>query len=407
MNPSTTLLDHAIWWHVYPLGATGAPVRDRTPAASGQAAPDAGHRLNRLLNWLDYAVELGCSGLLLGPIFESVGHGYDTLDHFRIDGRLGDDADFDALIAGCRERGLVVMLDGVFNHVATTHPAVAQGLAGSTVWEGHESLATLHHDDPRVVDLVADVMLHWLRRGIAGWRLDVAYSVPPEFWRAVLPRVRAEFPDAVFLGEVIHGDYVGIAQAGGLDSVTQYELWKGLWSSIHDRNFWELAHALERHQTFSEAMITNTFIGNHDVDRIASTVGAEGEVLALAVLMTVPGMPSVYYGDEQGFTGVRGEGFAADDAIRPALPETPAELAPYGQWLYRAHQELIGLRRRHPWLTRGRLEVLDKTNETLSFWVRPGGGIDAQPIQVDLWLDPRPGVRVHSGGETLFSWSAA
>lgn len=114
-----SLLDNAIWWHVYPLGALGAPIHDRS-------GDDAGHRLPRLEAWLDYVVELGCSGLLLGPIFESVAHGYDTLDHFRIDARLGDDADFDHFMAACRERGLSVMLDGVFNHVAASHPRVEE-----------------------------------------------------------------------------------------------------------------------------------------------------------------------------------------------------------------------------------------------------------------------------------------
>ncbi len=389
------LVDHAIWWQVYPLGALGAPVRDRV-------GDDSVHRLRRLVDWLDYAVELGCSGLLLGPIFESVSHGYDTLDHYRIDRRLGDDADFDALIAACRERGLVVMLDGVFNHVAAGHGAVREGLAGPGCWEGHESLLTLHHDDPRVADLVVDVMLHWLRRGIAGWRLDVAYAVPPQFWAAVLPRVRAEFPDAVFLGEVIHGDYAAIAQASTFDSITQYELWKGIWSSIKDRNLWELAHALERHDAFSRALVPNTFVGNHDVDRIASVVGGAGAVLALAVIMTVPGMPSVYYGDEQGFTGLRAEGFAADDAVRPPLPATPAGLLGQGQWLYRVHQDLIGLRRRHPWLTRGTVEVVAKQNTALTY--RTSG--DGHRVQVELALDPAPAVTVYSDGVQVYAWRA-
>ena len=315
----------AIWWHVYPLGATGAPIRD---------AKDAAHRLPRLEAWLDYLIELGCNGILLGPIFESVAHGYDTLDHFRIDARLGDDADFDHFVAACHERGIQVMLDGVFNHVARTHPWVAEGLAGGTDWEGHEELATLHHDDPRVQDAVTDIMLHWLRRGIQGWRLDVAYSVPAEFWRTVLGRVREEFPDVCILGEVIHGDYAEIAEAGTLDSVTQYELWKALWSSISDTNFWELDHALGRHRDIAKRTLPNIFIGNHDVDRIASKVGQDGEIVALALLMSLPGMPSIYYGDEQGFEGVRGEGFAADDAIRPPLPASPAELSELGQWVF-------------------------------------------------------------------------
>ncbi|MEX3505340.1 alpha-amylase family protein [Corynebacterium sp. LK2510] len=388
------MIADTIWWHVYPLGATGAPVRER-------AADDSGHRLRHLGPWLDYLTDLGCDGLLLGPIFESVGHGYDTLDHYAIDARLGDDADFDWLIAECSARGIKVMLDGVFNHVARTHPAVAQGLAGDTDWEGHAELATLHHGDERVRDMVTDIMLHWLRRGIAGWRLDVAYSVSAEFWSDVLGRVREEFPDALFLGEVIHGDYAEIANASTLDAVTQYELWKAIWSSIKDVNFWELDHAIGRHNEICARVLPNTFIGNHDVDRIASTVGQAGEVVALAILMTLPGMPSIYYGDEQGFEGLRTEGFAADDAVRPALPATPAELSPLGGWVFEQHQALIGLRRRHPWLTRAQVEVVDKTNEAITL----RSFTSNEQLLIDAHLTPAPGVRIHSGGETLYEWS--
>ena len=289
------------------------------------------------------------------------------------------------------------MLDGVFNHVARTHPWVEQGLAGDTDWEGHGELATLHHSDPAVRDAVAEIMLHWLRRGIAGWRLDVAYAVPADFWADVLARVREEFPYAMFLGEVIHGDYSLIGKEGSLDAVTQYELWKATWSSLVDANFWELAHALERHPT---DILPNTFVGNHDVDRIASKVGEDKAVLAAAVLMTVPGMPSIYYGDEQGFTGVRGESWSADDALRPALPASPAELSPLGSWLFTEYQRLIGVRRRNAWLTRASVEVLDKTNETISFRAFDGD----RSLQTDLWLTPTPGVRVHSGGDELYSW---
>ena len=382
------MLDRTIWWHVYPLAALGAPIRSEH---------DSAHRLRALEPWLDYLVELGCNGLLLGPIFASATHGYDTLDHFRIDPRLGDESDFAWLIDACSARGIHVMLDGVFNHVARTHPWVEQGLAGDTDWEGHGELATLHHAEDSVRDAVVDIMLHWLRRGIAGWRLDVAYAVPPEFWADVLARVREEFPDAMFLGEVIHGNYTSIAKAGSLDAVTQYELWKAVWSSLVDANFWELAHALERHPV---EVLTNTFVGNHDVDRIASTVGPEKAVLAAAVLLTVPGMPSIYYGDEQGFTGVRGESWSADDAVRPALPASPAELSPLGGWIFTEYQRLIGVRRRNAWLTRARVEVLDKTNETISFQSVDG----ERSLQTDLWLSPAPGVRVHADGEELYSW---
>ena len=151
------MLDHAIFWHVYPLGATGAPIRDWSEG-------DEGHRLPRLIGWLDYLIDLGCNGLLLAPVFASGTHGYDTLDHFRIDPRLGDEADFDLLMAACRERGVEVLLDGVFNHVGARHPMVEGGgpvkrdADGRPVgWEGHGDLVELDHSDPRTADLVVDV----------------------------------------------------------------------------------------------------------------------------------------------------------------------------------------------------------------------------------------------------------
>ncbi|STC69322.1 alpha-amylase family protein [Corynebacterium pilosum] len=390
------MLESTIWWHVYPLGSSGAPIRDRE-------GDDSGHRLRSLEPWLDYLIELGCNGLLLGPIFESATHGYDTLDHFRIDSRLGTNEDFDALMQACNEKGIRVMLDGVFNHVDRNHPAVAEGLAGDTNWEGHDQLATLHHDDQRVRDKVVEIMEFWLTKGISGWRLDVAYSVPADFWREVLGRVRQNYPDAIFLGEVIHGDYAQIAEAGTLDSVTQYELWKAIWSSIKDVNFFELAHALGRHSEFSEHMITNTFVGNHDVNRIASTVGQDHVIPAVAMLMTLPGSPSIYCGDEQGFTGLRGEGFAADDPVRPPLPATPSELADEGRWLLEAHKALIAVRRRHAWLATATLEVVDTANETISYVVSNRENAE-EKLQVDVWLEPQPGVRIHAGDQTEYQW---
>lgn len=360
-----TLLDHAIIWHLYPLGATGADIRD-------SKAPGRG--IDTLSPWLDYLIELGCDTILLGPVFESVSHGYDTLDHYRIDARLGGDEAFDTFLAQCRERGISVLLDGVFNHVAAGHPWAEAGLSTGQGWEGHGDLLELDHADPRVADEVAAVMEHWLDKGIAGWRLDVAYAVPAEFWAEVTERVRAKHPNSAFLGEVIHGDYAEIQTAGHLDTVTQYELWKAIWGSLKDTNFYELAHALERHNGFLQAGHMQTFVGNHDVDRIASTVGDAGAAAAVALLMTLPGVPSIYYGDEQAFRGVRGTGFAADDPVRPVLPEDPAELTELGDWMHGWHRELIAFRRRHAWLTDARVEVLDLANEEIRYRVAGDGG---------------------------------
>jgi glycosidase len=115
--------EHAIWWHVYPLGFAGA---EKTALAPGEPVR---HRLGQLAAWLDYAVDLGCSGLLLGPVFAAETHGYDTVDHFEIDPRLGGQEDFDHLVAEAARRGLRIVLDGVFNHVGRSFPAFRTALA--------------------------------------------------------------------------------------------------------------------------------------------------------------------------------------------------------------------------------------------------------------------------------------
>lgn len=367
-------IDHAIWWQVYPLGFCGAPFREEDPAP----AP----RMRKLLAWLDYAIELGASGLLLGPVFASQTHGYDTTDQFRIDPRLGGEETFEALVSACKKRGLRILLDGVFSHVGAQHPGVVRALQEGKedpaaelfdidwtsgrpvprVFEGHSSLVRLNHAGEQAADYTVAVMKHWLERGIDGWRLDAAYSISPDFWPRVLPVVRADYPDAWFLGEVIHGDYSKFVAESSVDSVTQYELWKAIWSSIRDRNLFELDWALKRHNEFLANFTPHTFVGNHDVTRIASVIGADGAVSAVAILLTLGGVPSIYYGDEQGFIGIKEECLGGDDAIRPGMPDDPSLLAPWGENIYRAHQELIGLRRRHPWLVTAASEMSELDN---------------------------------------------
>jgi len=334
---------HVIWWHLYPLGFVGA-----FPAA---ADPDpAEHRLRRIVDWFDHAIQLGASGIALGPIFASRTHGYDTTDHYRIDPRLGDDDDFDYLVTEAHRRGLRVLLDGVFNHVGTDFEAAASWFRGDT-FEGHDGLLTLNHDNPEIADYTADVMAHWLRRGADGWRLDAAYAVPPQFWAAVLPRVRQHHPDAWFLGELIHGDYAAVVREAGFDSVTQYELWKAIWSGLNDANFYELDWAMRRHNDFVESFAPLTFIGNHDVTRIASQLQRPEHLAhALVILMTIGGIPSIYAGDEFGFHGIKEERVGGDDAVRPEFGSPPAQLDPRQAEVWRLHQYLVGLRRRHSWL---------------------------------------------------------
>lgn len=407
--------DHAMFWHVYPLGFTGAPIRE----ADDHPQP----RIRQLLEWLDYAVDLGLSGLLLGPVFTSQTHGYDAVDHYEIDPRLGTQADFDELLGACDRRGLHVVLDGVFSHVGDQHPKLQQALREGPegpladyfdidwttgqprVFEGHGQLVRLNHADPQVRADTAAVLTHWLGRGVAGWRLDAAYSVDPQFWTDVIGTARAKHPDAWFMGEVIHGDYPGFVSAAGMDTVTQYELWKAIWSSLRDGNFFELDWALQRHNAFLEHFVPHTFIGNHDVTRIASTVGPENASIALAILLTVGGVPSVYAGDEQGFTGVKEDRLGGDDAVRPAFPETPAQLSDLGVDLHRVHRELIGLRRRHPWLVSASTEALEVSNTSYRYRARDRDGSELLDVAIDLAVGTaQPSIVIRgAAGATLWA----
>ncbi|BCQ08996.1 alpha-amylase [Mycobacterium heckeshornense] len=338
-------VEQVIWWQVYPLGFVGAFPAQQRPPDPGE------HRLRRITAWFDHAITLGASGIALGPIFASRTHGYDTTDHYHIDPRLGDDADFDHVVAEAHRRGLRVLLDGVFNHVGVDFARGSQTWLRDCTFEGHGDLITLNHDNPEVADYTVDVMRHWLQRGADGWRLDAAYAVPQRFWANVLPRVRESHPDAWFVGELIHGDYAAVVAGATFDSVTQYELWKAIWSSLNDRNFYELDWALQRHNTFLSSFAPLTFIGNHDVTRIASRLDHPGHVaLAVVILMTVGGVPSVYAGDEFGYQGVKEERLGGDDAVRPEFGSPPLPVDERGAQLWTLHQHLIGLRRRYPWL---------------------------------------------------------
>lgn len=351
-------IEHAIWWQVYPLGFVGAFPQRSEPPQPGE------HRLRRLVGWLDHAIELGASGIALGPIFTSRTHGYDTTDHYHVDPRLGDDADFDHLAAEAHRRGLRMLLDGVFNHVGTDFakyrdasddPSSARWFCGQPgrfdTFEGHLELITLNHDNPEVVDYVVDVMAYWLERGADGWRLDAAYAVPPHFWSEALPKVRERHPDAWFVGELIHGDYAAVVDAATFDSSTQYELWKAIWSSLNDGNFFELDWALHRHNEFLLRFPPLTFVGNHDVTRIVSRLERREHLAhALVILLTVGGVPSVYAGDEFAFRGVKEERHGGDDAVRPEFGTPPLQTDDFGTKVWALHRYLVGLRRRRPWL---------------------------------------------------------
>ncbi|WP_256838144.1 alpha-amylase family glycosyl hydrolase [Ornithinimicrobium faecis] len=409
MAPSaTSWTEHVVWWHVYPLGFVGADTTgaDRSPAP----------RLLDLVPWLDHLLALGANGLALGPVFASSTHGYDTIDWFSVDPRLGTEADLVTLIETAHSKGIKVMLDGVFNHVGPEFPELVEarrepasaaaelfrrgsGTDAFATFEGHGGLIALDHASPEVARRVTDVLTYWSDRGADAWRLDAAYAVPSAFWATVLPPLRQRHPDVCVVGEVLHGDYVAAVRDGGLDSVTQYELWQGIWHAVDEVNFFELDWALTRHNEFLDAFVPFTFVGNHDVTRIASQIHDERHhAHAIVPLFLLGGTPSVYYGDEFGLRAVKEARVGGDDAVRPAFPPTPAE-APWtgAQDVFPLHQQLIGVRRRNPWLHTARSRTVSVTNESLVLEVTGDGPGEALIVALNLGdselrvSDPAPG----------------
>ena len=337
-------------YHLHALGAAG------------------GRGLPALTSWLDHVASLGAGAVLITPIHASSSHGYDTVDAFALDERMGTDADLDRFVSACHDRDLRVLFDGVFNHVGRGF-ARTDWLSGR-VWEGHDELPTLNHDLPEVLEWATSVGRHWLERGGDGWRFDVAYSMPRPFLAGLTAGIKATHPEAFLFGEMIAGDFAGLVRGTSLDSATQYELFKAIWSSLNDANMWELAWALQRHAALAAEFPPVTFVGNHDVTRIASQLRDPRHLeLALAVLFTVPGIPCVYYGDELGWTGEKTTGAGGDDAIRQPLPSAPDDAAQIDQPQVEQHRRWIDYRRAHPQLTDAPLEVLDKTNGTIAYRV--------------------------------------
>jgi len=407
-----------VWYHVFPLGALEAP---RLNPAPGDAGSPVDHRLRGLIDQLDRVAELGAGGMLLGPVFESESHGYDTVDPFRIDPRLGDEGDLVALAEGCRQRGIRLALDGVFHHVGRSHPAFQQvlqegpGSAGAdwfhidptadspdgfgyADFEGHRQLVKLNHANPAVAQWAAEVVRHWQDRGVGGWRIDAAYAIPRPFLAGLCDAGRAHRPDTFFVGEVIHGDYAGFARDAHLDAVTQYELWKAIWSSINDRNLFELAWALKRHGEHCRSTRLWNFVGNHDTTRIASQLSDPRHVgHAVAVLFVVPGTPAVYAGDETAAQGIKRHEEWGDDDVRRPAPPVPAEGAGRSAW--ELHQRLIGVRNRLAWLSTAQVSMEGLANEEAVIAVEGEDGVARLALNLSDRTTAAPAGEVLAGAE--------
>ena len=328
--------DEAVFYHIYPLGLAGAPKQNDY----GEPV----HRLNTLLPWVDHIKEIGGSALYIGPLFESVGHGYETTDYKKLDSRLGTNEDLTAFVAYCHEQGIKVIFDGVFNHTGRDFFAFKDiqvnrensqykdwycnvnfwgnneyndGFSYDN-WGGYNLLVKLNQKNPAVVDYICDVIRFWVSEfDVDGIRLDAADVLDFDFMKALRRTANEVKPDFWLMGEVIHGDYSRWVNGETLHSVTNYTLHKALYSGHNDHNYFEIAHTVRRLQNMGTLKLYN-FVDNHDVERIYTKLTNKAHFAPVHVLLyTLPGVPSIYYGSEFGIEGRKEYG--SDDSLRPAL----------------------------------------------------------------------------------------
>lgn len=333
--------DEAIFYHIYPLGLTGAP-KENT-----YGEPE--HRLNTLLPWIDHIKSIGCNAIYIGPLFESVGHGYETTDYKKLDCRLGDNQDLKNFVAECHKKDIKVIFDGVFNHTGRDFFAfkdIKEKREGSQYrdwycnvnfggnneyndgfcyenWGGYNLLVKLNQRNPAVKDYICDVVRFWVSEfDVDGIRLDAADVLDFDFMKALRHVANQVKPDFWLMGEVIHGDYSRWVNEGTLHSVTNYQLHKALYSGNNDHNFFEIAHTVKRLYEMGSSNPNGfklyNFVDNHDVERIYTKLNNKAHFTPVHILMyTLPGIPSLYYGSEFGIEGKK-EKFS-DASLRPAL----------------------------------------------------------------------------------------
>jgi len=375
--------ESAVFYQIYPLGLLGAELDNQYELAPASRLPELKH-------WVGHLCRVGVDAVYLCPVFESSRHGYDTSDFFKVDRRLGTNAELADFIAFCHSNGVKVVLDAVFNHVGRDFWAFRDVILnrGSSAyagwfhidfngnshfgdgfwyegWEGHFELVKLNLGNPDVRKHIFDAVDMWIGSlGADGLRLDVAYLLPHDFLRELSQFCKSKKQGFWLLGEALHGDYRGLMDGGGLDSVTNYECYKGLHSSFNAANMFEIAYALNRQfgsadWTLYKGRHLFNFVDNHDVPRIASVLKQPRHLpLIYTLLFAMPGIPCVYYGSEWGITGEKGD---SDIHLRPRI-STP-------EWNgLTSHISLLSkIRRENVCLTHGDYTQLHLNNSQFVF----------------------------------------
>lgn len=371
--------DSAVFYHIYPLGLCGCE-KENTGVEE--------HHFDKLKAWAEHAKELNFTGIYIGPLFESVGHGYETTDYKKVDCRLGSNKEFKEFVSYCHSIGIKVIVDGVFNHVGRRFFAFEDvkekreqspycgwfcniNFGGNNEyndgfcydnWGGYNLLVKLNQRNPEVQNYLFDVIRFWVSEfDIDGIRLDAADVLDFDFMKAMRRVANEVKPDFWLMGEVIHGDYSRWANDEMLHSVTNYELHKGLYSGHNDHNYFEIAHSIKRLNDICRGRKLYTFLDNHDVERIASKLNNKAHLpLVTMLLYTIYGIPSVYYGSEFGIEGKKERG--SDWNLRPSLELPDYEDALQKNVVTKLCKQLGFLKKKYSELSEGRYQELLLTN---------------------------------------------
>ena len=348
----------SVFYQIYPLGFSGSAYENDGNVTNG---------IKKMQEWIPHIKKTGANAIYFSPVFESDSHGYNTRDYRLIDRRLGTNEEFTKLCENLHQEEIKVVLDGVFNHVGRGFWAFQDVLKNRESsefkdwffldfhgnsgyqdglwyegWEGHYDLVKLNLHNPEVVKHLLDSVGNWIDWfDIDGIRLDVAYCLDISFMKQLRQFVDNKKEEFFLLGEMVHGDYNKLLNEAGLDSVTNYEGYKGLYSSFNDLNLFEINHTLQR-QFGNQGCLYGgkhlfSFADNHDVSRIASILKQQEHLkLVYSLLFTMPGIPCLYYGSEWGIKGDKKEG---DWKLRPSL-EMPEynELTEYIEKLAKIHK---------------------------------------------------------------------
>lgn len=374
-------LEESVIYQIYPFGMLGAPAENNGVTE---------HRILRIKNFIPHIKKLGVNAVYFCPVFESSAHGYDTADYSKIDVRLGTNDDFADVCRELHKNGIKVILDGVFNHVGRDFFAFRDvrekkwdspykdwfyiNFEGNNCyndgfwyegWEGHYELVKLNLCNPEVKNHLFECVRNWIKEfEIDGLRLDVAYMLNRDFIRELRGFTVAEKADFFLVGEMIHGNYAEIINDGMLHSATNYECFKGIYSSFNCMNMFEIGHSLRNRFGNEEwcmyrGMKLISFVDNHDVTRIASNLVNKKHIIpAYGILMAMPGIPCIYYGSEWGIEGKKELG---DGDLRPQVD------APEWNEITDFVSKVAAVHREQKALCYGSFEILHLTNRQLVF----------------------------------------